>query len=331
MGSGPQPMRRLRAWPWAVRGVLAALTGLALSAAAWAASPPTASAPIALTVGIAPMPEFVPVFIALEKGYFKKRGLDVKPQVLSNPSTGTVALQSDSLQVVADSVTVLLQATDSGLDLVVASGGAIASKSDTIFGLLAKTGSNIQRPADFVGRKVGMPGIGSFFHVLTREWFTVNGVDYKKIKFIEVAFPQLADVMKAGTVDAIMTAEPFLTRAVKSGAGERSFLIAADLPDGLPPFVYLMRREWAAAHPGVAAAFQAAMAEAVAFAEANHDAAREIYGRNIKLPPDALATIRISKMNATVTPQQLDLWQDMMRRQGMLRKPIDTRRLLQAP
>jgi len=107
--------------------------------------------------------------------------------------------------------------------------------------------------------------------------------------------------------------------------------IAADLPDGLPPFVYLMRRAWAAEHPGVAAAFQAAMAEAVAFAEANPDAAREIYGRNVKLPPEALATIRISKMNATVTPDQIERWDDMMRRQGMLRKPLDARRLLQVP
>ncbi len=319
MMSSIEPARLLRA----VRGLIALLAGLAASAAA--------PAQTAMTVGIAPMPEFVPVFIAVEKGYFKKRGLDVTPQIISNPATGTVALQSDSLQIVADSATTLLQASDSGLDLVVASGGAIASKTDTIFGLLTKNGSRIQKPADFVGKKVGMPGLGSFFHVLTREWFTVNGVDHKKIKFVEVAFPQLADVMKGGTVDAIMTAEPFLTRAVKSGVGDRTFHIAADLPDGLPPFVYLMRREWAASHPGVAAAFQAAMAEAVAFAEANHDDARAIYGRNVKLPPDALATIRISKMNATVTPQQLDTWQDMMRRQGMLRKPVDTRRLLQTP
>lgn len=322
----------------ALRGVLAAALALTLAPLAGAAAPtpstpssPSAAAPVALRVGIAPMPEFVPVFIGLEKGYFRKRGLEVTPQLIGNPATGTVALQSDSLQLVADSVTTLLQATDSGLDLVVASGGAIASRSDTIFGLLVKSGSTIQKPADFVGRKIGMPGLGSFFHVLTREWFTVHGVDYRKIKFVEVAFPQLADVMKAGTVDAVMIAEPFLTRAVKAGIGQRVFHIAADLPDGLPPFVYLMRRAWAAEHPGVAAVFQAAMAEAVAFAEANPDAAREIYGRNVKLPPEALATIRISKMNATVTPDQIERWDDMMRRQGMLRKPLDARRLLQVP
>jgi NitT/TauT family transport system substrate-binding protein len=308
-----------------IKGLMATLLGAALLLMAGAAA---RAADTKITVGIAPMPEFVPVFIAIEKGYFKKRGLDVTPQVISNPANGTVALQADSLQVVADSVTTLLQATDSGLDLVVASGGAIASKSDVIFGVVGKTGSGIAKPADLVGKKMGMPGLNSFFHVLTREWLTVNGVDYRKVKFVEVAFPQLADVMKAGTVDAIMTAEPFMTRAIKNGIGDKTFLIAADLPDGLPPFVYTMRRQWAREHPGVAAAFQAAMAEAVTFAEAEPEAARAIYGRNVKLPPDALATIRISKMNATVTPVQLDLWQDMMRRQGMLRKAVDTKRLL---
>nr|WP_316642308.1 ABC transporter substrate-binding protein [uncultured Roseateles sp.] len=301
---------------------------LAAVAAAMALAAGPACADTQLHVGIAPMPEFVPVFIAMEKGFFKKRGLEVTPQIISNPANGTVALQADSLQVVADSVTTLLQASDSGLDLVVASGGAIASKTDTVFGVVAKTGSGIARPADLVGKKMGMPGLGSFFHVLTREWLTVHGVDHRKVKFVEVAFPQLADVMKAGTVDAIMTAEPFLTRATKTGIGNKTFLIAADLPDGLPPFVYIMRRDWALQHPGVAAAFQAAMAEAVAFADADHEAARAIYGRHVKLPPEALATIRISKMNATVTPAQLDLWQDMMRRQNMLRKPVDTQRLL---
>ncbi len=281
-----------------------------------------------MVVSVSPAPEFVPVFIARDEGLFAKRGLEVTSQITPNGAVAAQGIQAGSIQIGAISVTNLLQASDSGLDFVVVAGGAVASRTDKNYGIVVKTGSGIVKPEDLVGKRVGVPGIDSFFHVLARQWLTIKRVDYRKVNFVESTLPLLADVMKAGSVSAIVTTDPFLSRALNSGVGDKAFYIAADLPDGLPPFVYAARRDWVARNPQVAKAFKEAIAEAVAFADAKPAETVAIYGRNVKLPPEALATIRINKMNATVTAAQLDLWEAMMRQQGMLRNPLDTARLI---
>jgi ABC-type nitrate/sulfonate/bicarbonate transport system substrate-binding protein len=110
--------------------------------------------------------------------------------------------------------------------------------------------------------------------------------------------------------------------------GTKFFAIAADLPDGLPPFIYAARRDWTVANADAVKAFREALAEGIRFADANPDAARADYGKYVKLPPDALAKVRWNKMSATVTPQQLALWDDMMRRQGMLKNPMEVAKLI---
>lgn len=286
-----------------------------------------AQAPTKILVGVAPAGEFIAAMVAREQGFFKKRGLDVEVQIMP-PGASVPGLQSGSLQVGAIGTPALLQTSDSGLDFVVVAGGAIASKTDTNYGIIVKTGIAIEKPQDFVGKKIGTPGLESFFHVLAREWFTINKVDYKKVTFVEVSFPQLSDAMKSGTVDAVLTTEPFKTRTIDSGVGTKFFAIAADLPDGLPPFLYVAKRDWAVANASVVKAFREALAEGIRFADANPDVARADYGKYVRLPPDALAKVRWNKMSATVTPQQLALWDDMMRRQGMLRNPGDVAKLV---
>ena len=286
-----------------------------------------AQAQTKILLGVAPAGEFIAGMVAREQGFFKKRGLDVDLQIMP-PGATVPGLQSGSLQIGAVGTPTLLQTSDSGLDFVLVAGGAIASKTDTNFGLLVKTGVVIDKPQDFVGKKIGTPGLESFFHVLAREWFTINKVDYKKVTFVEVPFPQLSDVMKAGTVDAVLTTEPFKSRTIEAGVGTKFVAIAADLPDGLPPFIYAAKRDWAAANADAVKAFREALAEGIRFADASPDAARADYGKYVKLPPDALAKVRWNKMSATVTPQQLALWDDMMRRQGMLKNPGDMAKLV---
>lgn len=293
-----------------------------------ALSPLLALAETPLVVSVAPAPEFVPVFVAKDNGFLKKRDLDVTPQITPNGAVAIQGIQAGSIQIGSVSVSSLLQATDSGLDLVVICGGAIASVTDRNFGIVAKAGSGVERAEDLAGKRVGVAGLDSFFHVLARQWLTNKGVDYKKVTFVEAPFPQLADIMKAGNVQAVVTTEPFLGRTVSSGVGEKVFYIAADLPDGLPPFVYVARRDWAAKNPGIVKGFREAMNEAVQLTTERPAEAVATYGKYVKLPPEALASIKINKLDTNVTARQLELWESMLRQQGMLRKPLVASRLL---
>ena len=278
-----------------------------------------AAAQTKITIGVPPVPEFVLPMIAAEKGYFRDQGIDATIRIIPGGQSMPAALQSASLQVAALSATSLIQVTDSGLDLVIVSGGAIASIDDTNYGIVVGANSGIEKPEDFIGKKIGTPGLGSFFHIMAREWFHRKGVDWHKITFVESTFPQLADLLTARTVDAVLSTNPFLQRAAAPGIGGRTFYIAADLPDRLPPFVYAGSRAWADAHPEAATGFKLALDKAIAFEQSDLAATLEIFGKYVKMPPEILKTLTINKLDTSVTPQQVQLWVDMMEKQDMLR------------
>jgi NitT/TauT family transport system substrate-binding protein len=278
-----------------------------------------AAAQSKITIGVPPVPEFVLPMIAIENGYFRDHGLDATMRIIPGGQSMPAALQSDSLQIAALGTSSLIQVTESGLDLVIVSGGAIASANDKNYGIVAGANSGIEKPEDFVGKKIGTPGLGSFFHIMAREWFRRKGVDWRKIIFVESTFPQLADLLKAGTVDAVLTTNPFLQRAAVPGLGGTVFYIAADLPDRLPPFIYAASRAWAESHREAVAGFKAAMDKAIAFEESDIPRALEIFGKNVKMPPEIVKTLTINKLDTSVTPQQVQLWVEMMGKQDMLR------------
>lgn len=278
-----------------------------------------AEAQTKITIGVPQVPEFVLPMIAVEKGYFKEQGIDATIRIIPGGQSMPAALQSDSLQIAALSTASLIQVTDSGLDLVIVSGGAIASVDDTNYGIVAGANSGIEKPEDFIGKKIGTPGLGTFFHIMAREWFRRKGVDWHKITFVESTFPQLADLLKARTVDAVLSTNPFLQRAAAPGIGGKVFHIAADLPDRLPPFVYASSRAWADANREAATGFRLAMDKAVAFEQSDLPATLEIFGKYVKMPPEVLKTLTINKLDTNVTPQQVQLWVDMMEKQDMLR------------
>jgi NitT/TauT family transport system substrate-binding protein len=272
-----------------------------------------------ITIGVPPVPEFVLPMIAVEKGYFRDQGIDATIKIIPGGQSMPAALQSDSLQIAALSTASLIQVTDSGLDLVIVSGGAIASAEDTNYGIVAGANSGIEKPDDFVGKKIGTPGLGSFFHIMAREWFRRKGVDWRKVTFVESTFPQLADLLKSRTVDAVLSTNPFLQRAATPGIGAKVFYIAADLPDRLPPFIYATSRTWADAHREAATGFKLAMDKAIALEERDMPATLEIFSKYVKMPPEVLKTLTINKLDTNVTSQQVQLWVDMMEKQDMLR------------
>src|SRR5437762_9055118 len=264
-----------------------------------------AMAQVRITIGVPPVPEFVLPMVAVEKGYFKENGIEATIRIIPGGQSMPAALQSDSLQIAALSTASLIQVTDSGLDLVIISGGAIASVNDTNYGIVAGANSGIGKPEDFVGRKIGTPGLGSFFHIMAREWFRRKGVDWQRITFVESTFPQLADLLKAGTVDAVLTTNPFLQRAATPGLGGKVFYIAADLPDRLPPFVYAASRAWAESHLEAVSGFKAAMDKAIAFEESDLPRALEIFGKNAKMPPEIVKKLTLHKLATKVNTQQV--------------------------
>ncbi len=274
-----------------------------------------------IVFGYTAVTDFASVFVAREEGYFSKRGLDVEPKFVPINSTIPAAVQSDSLQIGGPTPSVFLQSVDGGLDHVVVAGGGMTSKTLTGFGLVARAGSGIRGAADCVGKKIGVPGLGAFLHVSFRAWLKQSGVDYAKVSFIEAAFPQHGDLLRGGSLDAVVTADPFMSRITDSGAGYVASYYSTFLPDGQPTIVYAARRDWVAKNAAAARAFRDAIVEAGAFIgkPANDARVRAAIGKYIKLPPEVLAKAQISPPSPLISEKQLGYWVGLMKDQGMLK------------
>ena len=308
------------------RNALHALAALPVAASL----PARAQAPTKIVFGYTAVTDFTSVFVAAEEGYFKKRGLDVELKFIPINSTIPAAIQSDSLQIGGPTPSVFLQAVDGGLDHVVVAGGGVTSKSITGFGLVARAGSGIKTAQDTVGKKIGVPGLGAFLHVTFRAWLKSQGVDYKKVNFVEAAFPQHGDLLRGGSVDAVVSADPFMSRITDSGVGYVASYYSTFLPEGQPTIIHTARRDWVEKNPAAARAFREALQEAAAFMAnpKNNDKVRAAIGKYIKLPPEVIAKVQISPPGPVVTEKQLSYWVGLMKDQDMLKTTPNVAKLI---
>jgi NitT/TauT family transport system substrate-binding protein len=301
-----------------------------LAATACAVALPARADNTKIVFGYTAVTDFTSVFVAAEEGYFKKRNIDVELKFIPLNSTIPAAIQSDSLQIGGPTPSVFLQSVDGGLDHVVVAGGGVTSKSVTGFGLVARAGSGIKTPQDCIGKKIGVPGLGAFLHVTFRAWLKESKVDYKKVNFVEASFPQHGDLLRGGSVDAVVTADPFMSRITDSGAGYVASYYSTFLAEGNPTIIHTAKREWVQKNPAAAKAFREAVVEGAAFMQQpkNNDKVRAAIGKYIKLPPEVLAKVQLSPPGPVVTEKQLTYWVGLMKDQEMLQTTIDVTKLI---
>jgi NitT/TauT family transport system substrate-binding protein len=289
---------------------------------------PAAAQGTKIAVGYTATADFAPGFIAVDQGLFKKRGLDVEFKSVPLNSQLPAAVESESITFGGTTISVLLQAVDGGLDHVAVAGSGITDKNQDSFGVVAKAGLPIVKADDFVGKKVGAPGLGAFLHVLFRNWLIDNGVDTKKVTFVEVGFPQMADVLKGGNVDAVVTGEPVMGRIVSAGIGTKVTSFTDNLKVELPVIVYSATRKWVSANPAAAKAFREAIAEGTEIANKDHAAVRAATAKFIKMPPEVIASMKLGRWQAEITDAGMQGWIDIMKRQDMIRSGLDVGKVI---
>lgn len=296
-----------------------ALLGAAAAAVLGARiGPAAAAASQTLNIGYTAVADFGAAYIAKERGYFAQRGIDANLQLIALSSNIPAALVSGSLQIGGTTVPLVLQAVHGGLDLVCLATASVYDSSLKAFQVLARNGSGVRSVADLAGRKFAVPGVNATLHLLVRRWMARNGVDWKTVSFVEVPLVQSATVLAGGTVDAMITAEPFVTRILQAGSATVMDGFVEPGPDGAAVAVWTTTREWASKNAAAVQAFRAGLVEAVALATQDRAAARAEIAKYFKLPPALLEAVPFPRLQSTIEDRHLRFWVETMRAQGML-------------
>lgn len=203
-----------------------------------------------IRVGYLPIFTQLPLFTAVEKGYFKEGGLNVELKSFAGGAPLLEALAGGSIDIAgAANVISLFQAREQGFDFVVVLGDAgIAKKLPDIQVNMVRKDSGINTLKDLEGKRFGIPNLGNINWLYNMEYLSRNGVDTSKISWVEIGIPRAPTALLTRQVDIATTVEPFTTVLLDSGEARPVYSELVELAPGGLISVLVARGAWAKAN-----------------------------------------------------------------------------------
>jgi NitT/TauT family transport system substrate-binding protein len=252
------------------RTVLALAAGIAAAAIVLAPAPSRAE-----TVKIAHSTwvGYGPLYIAKDKGFFKKHGVDVELVIMEEPKDRFPAMLSNSIQMIASTVdtAILYLRKPDDFQYVVA-----IDDSNGGDGIVAK--KDITSIADLKGKNVAFSE-GSVSEFYLNVLLAKAGIKASDLTPVNMAAPEAGAAFVANKVDAAVTWEPWLSRGKKTDFGH--LLVDSSTTPGLITDVVIVTKDYVTKHPKETQAIVAAWNEAVAFQRANPDEANAIMAKGV--------------------------------------------------
>jgi ABC-type nitrate/sulfonate/bicarbonate transport system substrate-binding protein len=273
-------------------GTAMSLALLAWTAPAGAQSPPVLEAVIGNNFG------HLPMFVGVEKGLFRKHGIDLKLRVVNTGTDMVNAMTKREVQIGDMSVTTFLKARHGGSPFTVIAlimNDATTAYADDPLAIIARKDSGIRRVEDLKGKRIGLAKEQTsdeyFKMVMNRRGMKYGEMDIQNI----MAPPALVSAFAEGKIDAMVSWEPFNTMGlmrtrdsyvVLRGGGHLSYMMVATVHDPL-----------LAENPGLIQNFASGLAAASRYTRSNRQEAVEIFARwvpnvNLDVARKAIGHIR---------------------------------------
>jgi NitT/TauT family transport system substrate-binding protein len=288
--------------------VLAALA--AAGSAPFFGRPAAADVP-AIHVGMIPIESACGAFYAKENGFFQTAGLNVEVEL--NPSTPAVAsaVVAGTYDIAFAGISTLASAHAKGLPFVLIAPSGIIVPGTVAGGITVAPQSPIRTAKDFNGKTFAASGLNTQSEYGPRAWIDKHGGDSTTCKFIEMPFPQIADAIAAGRIDAGYLVEPFLTVATKRDVVR--MIASGDDAVGTTFLAsgWFALASWAKAHPDAVTAFATAIGQGGRWANANPDKVVPIITAHLKTDPVLTASVPRTLYTDRLVAAQVQPWIDV--------------------
>ncbi|HET7669339.1 MAG TPA: ABC transporter substrate-binding protein [Burkholderiales bacterium] len=268
-----------------------------------------------IVLGYTPANAFMPAFVAKDKGFFRKRGLDVTLQTVPQGSTIAGAMAGGTLQVGTLTAPAYLLSVEGGIDTQIVAASTYQAKANPTIGLMAREGSNIKSAAEMKGKRMGVPGLNGVNHIVAMKWLENNGVQRNQVTYVETGFAQMGDLLKGGQVDLVVPVEPFITRIQQTKVGYQ--VTVPSITESYLESFYIMMRDFVQKNPKAARDFREALREAVEYIKTNEAEARKTQVTYLKLPEAAAASIKLPTFAVDVKADDVDFWVKLLKDFGI--------------
>jgi NitT/TauT family transport system substrate-binding protein len=219
------------------------------------------------------------LWIAEEKGLFKKHSIDPEVVLIGGASAGGVSsLIAGDVQFLGGGGGGVINATLSGADVIMI--GSIVNKG--VQRVMAR--SELRRPEDLRGKKIGVTRLGAASHlvllIMLRGW-NMNPSDVQTIQV--GSSPAMIAALEKGGIDAAVLTEPTFFFAEDQG-----YRTLADLADMDIYYLHSMidtTRAYLRTHRDLALRFMKGYVEGIAYFKKNRKESIEVLAKKLRTAP----------------------------------------------
>lgn len=296
------------------RLLLSSLIALTLMLAGCSSGDGNSSKADSIKLVLVPATVSVVPYIAAEKGFFKKNGLDVKVSLNQNLGTFAPSL-GRQYDIAWGTPGDVIAARAQGLGIEVIAGAYRDTSKNQQAQIFSAAGGGITDIAGLKGKRIATPTLAGTLYLSLLTSLQKAGVSPKDVKFVEVPFPNMLDQLKAGRVDAAAVIQPFVGsfRAAGQTALGDPFV---DIADPALAGMWTASSDWVKKNPKQVNAYRMALDETVTWIGANEDEARTLIARLLKLPAEVAKSVPLPDWTSSVAGSDLDPWIDAVSKSG---------------
>lgn len=221
-----------------------------------------------------------PSFIAVDKGFFRREGVELETTYVGNVANTVQQLVAGSFDVASSTFDTAIRAIANGGSAVMI-GGMVTKYPYSIMTVPAVT-----KAADMKGKRVILPFPKDLLTIVWNRWLTEQGMKPDDVEQIYAgATPNRLAAMVSGTVQGALLTQPFDFRA--AGDGYKKLLDIGAYGKQYGFLTLLARPQWLRDNPDTARAYLRALTAAVdwLYDPANRGEAIAILAKWIQVDP----------------------------------------------
>jgi NitT/TauT family transport system substrate-binding protein len=210
------------------------------------------------------------VFYGVAHDLFKKAGLHVTLQIVTNGAAAQLAVVGGAAQIAVTNMMSMTEAIGKGVPIeAVAPGSEYSARHPDVLALVLPD-SPITTLKDLLGRTVATADVGDESSTALMALLDRHGLDPNEVHFVEVPPPLMYAALEAHRVDAILPYDPFASADAAKG------LRTVALPNNgiahkFLAVCYVARKSWVRSHRAEAAAFAQVIHDVSLYATAHYD------------------------------------------------------------
>lgn len=286
-----------------------------------------------LKLGGIAIPHFAPIVVGQDKGFFEREGIRLDIQYGEGGAAIVPGVVSGDFDLGYGNAVSAMLARGKGLPLkLIASADRTEAKPGPHGSgglVLVKKDSPFRRLPDLQGHTVAVNTLENSQTLMTKAAMDELGGDHRKLKLVEIPFPEMLAALDAGQVDAVVHVEPFWTQARATGDYRFITAVSPVVEPRMPADWFFVTEQYMAEHEDVLARFERGLRRSLAYAHAHPEEMRRAVPTFTRVSPGIAAKMNLPVWSrGEVDRAGLQRIMDIMLDYGMLEKPLPLNDLL---